>query len=118
LAYNPSIKRNDFKNIIRAAKRIESLVKIASNNWNIVDAFSDLDVGFFRSTSISVYNYKCWLNLVEMGNVLSEQDGKSRYLLKKQQESQSRKDELAKIYSTANINSSDLLSNVNWGDDE
>jgi hypothetical protein len=64
LSYNPNISSKDFKDIIRAAKRIESLIKVAAgNNYNIVDAFPNLYINFFKST-ISVHNYECWLKLV------------------------------------------------------
>jgi hypothetical protein len=115
LSYNPNISSKDFKDIIRAAKRIESLIKVAAgNNYNIVDAFPNLYINFFKST-ISVHNYECWLKLVETGREISEEEGKSIYLLKKEQENKARRDELANIYRLAN---SDLLSNINWEDDE
>jgi len=101
LNYNPNITMKDFKNILRAARRIESLVNIADNNWAIVYAFPNIDVNFFKSTTINVNNYESWLYLVEKGDTISEEEGKTIYLAKKQQESKLRKEKLFNIYHKA-----------------
>lgn len=99
---NVKITTNELKNILRAAKRIENLLKVADYNWSIIDAFPNVKVNFFRST-INVHDYEIWLKIVETGKTISIEEGKSMFLLKKQQEIKSRKDELSKIYCQANI---------------
>ncbi|GES98728.1 hypothetical protein GLOIN_2v1790357 [Rhizophagus clarus] len=99
-------------------RRIESLIKVANDNWGIIDAFPNVDINLFKLTSINVNNYEQWLNFVETGKTISEEEGKMIYLMKKKQENQSRKNELKNIYHQANItDSSDILSNINWGDE-
>ena len=54
---NVNITAKELKNILRAARRIENLLKVANNNWSIIDAFPNVKINFFRST-ISVHDYK------------------------------------------------------------
>ena len=75
----PKFFIGDFKMLIRAAKRIERLVAISNNNWGIIDVFPNLDVDFFKSTSISVVNYERFLKLVENGQLISIKDGNQLY---------------------------------------
>lgn len=110
---NIDITAKELKSILRAAKRIESLLKVANDNWSIIDAFSNVKVNFFRST-ISVHDYEIWLKIVETGQVITEGEGKLFYLLKKQQGIKSRKDKLLNIYRQANIDCSEFISNINW----
>jgi hypothetical protein len=116
LNYCNNMTAKEFKNILRAAKRIQNLLKIANDNWSIIDAFPNVKVNFFRST-INVHSYEVWLRIVETGKIISEEEGKSIYLLKKQQDIKSRRDELSKIYDLANISSSDIISNISWGEE-
>ena len=76
----------EFTNIIRAARRIKRLLNIANNNWGIVDAFPNLDVNFFKSTSINVNNYERWLSLVEFNKPITEEEGKKHYQQNKMKE--------------------------------
>lgn len=110
---NIDITAKELKSILRAAKRIESLLKVANDNWSIIDAFPNVKVNFFRST-ISVHDYEIWLKIVETGQVITEGEGKLFYLLKKQQGIKSRKDKLLNIYRQANIDCSEFISNINW----
>src|SRR5256884_8607449 len=103
-----NITAKELKNVLRAAKRIENLLKVANNNWSIIDAFPNIKINFFRST-INVYDYEIWLKIVETGTRISEGEGKSIHLQKKQQEIKSRNDELLKIYNLANINCSEII---------
>src|SRR5271154_1524246 len=102
-----NITANELKKILRAAKRIENLLKVANYNWSIIDAFPDVKVNFFKST-INVHDYEIWLKIVETGKKISEEDGKLIHLQKKQQENQLSKDELLKIYHLADINCSEI----------
>src|SRR6476660_8196820 len=55
----PKFLTENFKKIIRAAKRIERLVVgISGGNWGILYAFPNIDVDFFKSTSISATNFE------------------------------------------------------------
>src|SRR6266480_2751671 len=112
-----NIIAKELKNILRAAKRIENLLKVANNNWSIIDAFSNIKINFFRPT-INVHNYEIWLKIVETGTRISEGEGKSIHLQKKQQEIKSRNDELLKIYNLANINCSEIISNASWEEED
>ncbi|RGB23497.1 hypothetical protein C1646_774403 [Rhizophagus diaphanus] len=44
---------------LRSAKRIDRLLSLSNNNFLIVDIFPNLDVAFFKSSSINVAAYKC-----------------------------------------------------------
>ena len=101
------ITANELKKILRAAKQIKNLLKVANYNWSIIDAFPNVKVNFFKST-INVHDYEIWLKIVETGKKISEEDGKLIHLQKKQQENQLRKDELLKIYHLADINCSEI----------
>lgn len=95
------IKQTDISTIIRTAKRIEKLMNLSNNNWCIVDAFPNLDVSFFKSTSVSVAAYECWLKLVETGWNISEEEGQKIYLEKKAEENRLRESNLTRVYSLA-----------------
>ena len=45
--------------------------------------FPNLDVSFFRSTSVSVAAYESWLKIVETGEMISEDQGFEIYQEKK-----------------------------------
>jgi hypothetical protein len=110
---NTHVTAKELKTILRAARRIENLLKIANNNWSIIDAFPNVTINFFRST-INVHHYEIWLKIVETGKIISDEEGKSIYLSKKQEEIKSRKDTLTYIYQQANINYSEVISEINW----
>ena len=112
----PKIKESDLTSIIRAAKKIERLVGIANNNWGIVDAFPNLDVNFFKSTSINVNDYERWLKLVETDNMISEEEGKKLYQQNKMTEIKQRQQNIHNIYESANLGDlvKEVLSNTEW----
>ena len=74
-----NIIANELKKILRAAKRIENLLKVANYNWSIIDAFPNVKVNFFKST-INVHDYEIWLKIVKMEKKISEEDGKLIHL--------------------------------------
>jgi uncharacterized ubiquitin-like protein YukD len=43
----------------------------------------NLDINFFRSTSISIIAFECWLKIVKTDQILSEEDCHKIYLKKK-----------------------------------
>ena len=77
------IKQNDITNIIKAVRRIEYLIKLSKNNYSIIDTFSSLNVSFFKSITISVAAYKCWLKIVESEEMISGEEGQQIYLEKR-----------------------------------
>lgn len=92
------IKQNDITNIIKAARRIEYLIKLSKNNYSIIDTFPSLNVSFFKSTSISVAAYECWLKIVESKEMISEEEGQQIYLEKKKKECEQRENNLREVY--------------------
>ena len=67
---------------------------------------------------ISVYDYEIWLKIVGTGKIISEEESKSIYLSKKQEEIKSRKDILSTIYRQANINYLEIISEINWEEED
>jgi hypothetical protein len=92
------INQTDLSIIIKAAKRIERLINLSNYNWCIVDTLPNLDVNFFRSTSVSVAAFECWLKIVETGEIFSEKECQKIYLEKKEEENRLREDNLKKVY--------------------
>jgi len=54
-------------------------LKLAENNFNIIDAFLDLDVNFFTGTRLNTPNFEIWLMLVERNTIISAKQGKILY---------------------------------------
>jgi hypothetical protein len=96
------IQHNDIKIIIKAAKRIERLTNLSNGDWRVIDAVPNLDINFFRSTSISVIAFECWLKIVETNQILSEEDCHKIYLKKKDDDNKLRKDNIKKVYQLVN----------------
>ncbi|CAB4429590.1 unnamed protein product [Rhizophagus irregularis] len=71
----------------------------------------NLDINFFRSTSISVIAFECWLKIVETDQILSEEDCHKIYLKKKDDDNKLRKDNIKKVYQL--VNNDDELNNDN-----
>ena len=59
------LKKQTLSKLIRGGSRIRSLLEISNNNFNILDAFPDLQPNFFTSTSMNVINFERWLILVK-----------------------------------------------------
>jgi len=77
------IQHNDLKIIIKAAKRIERLTNLLNGDWWVIDMVPNLDINFFRSTSINVIAFECWLKIVETDQIHSEEYCHKIYLKKK-----------------------------------
>ncbi|PKY61511.1 hypothetical protein RhiirA4_486587 [Rhizophagus irregularis] len=105
------IQHNDLKIIIKAAKRIEKLTNLSNGDWRVIDMVPNLDINFFRSTSISVIAFECWLKIVETDQILSEEDCHKIYLKKKDDDNKLRKDNIKKVYQL--VNNDDELNNDN-----
>jgi hypothetical protein len=101
IEYSSKIKQNDINTIIREAKRVEQLLKLSDNNFVIIDIFPHLEVNFFKSTSINVAAYECWLKIVESGNIISEEEAQRIYSEKKSEEHKRRENILKEVYEKA-----------------
>ena len=106
------IKQNDITNIIKAARRIEYLIKLSKNNYSIIDTFPSLNVSFFKSTSISVAAYECWLKIVESEEMISGEEGQQIYLEKKKKECEQRENNLREVYKSVAQRSEDYTYDV------
>ena len=67
----------------------------------ILDAFSNLNISFFKSTSISVTTYEYWLKLVETEEIISENEGNKIYNDKKKEKNQKKGENFIRIYKSA-----------------
>ncbi|CAB4476267.1 unnamed protein product [Rhizophagus irregularis] len=92
---------------LRAAKRIDRLLSLSNKNFLIVDIFSNLDVVFFKSSSINVATYECWLKIIEMGEIISEEQGYEIYQQKKKEENSLRENILKQVYESAEYESAE-----------
>ena len=71
---------------------------ISRGNWGILDAFSNIDVDFFKSTSISAADFECFLKFVETGQLISKSDGNQLYQSIKSEQNQEREKYIQSIY--------------------
>lgn len=106
------IKQNDINSIIKGAKRIEQLINLSNNNYLIVDMFPNLEVNFFKSTSINVAGFECWLKIVELGTMISGDEGQKIYLKKKNDEHELRENNLREVYAAAHEYNNDPAYDV------
>lgn len=95
------IKLTTLTIILRAAKRIERLLNLSNRNFLIVDIFPNLDVAFFKSSSINVAAYESWLKIIETGEIISEEQGYEIYREKKKEENSLRENILKQVYESA-----------------
>jgi len=73
------LKKQTLSKLIRGGSRIRRLLEISNNNFNILDAFPDLQPNFFTSTSMNVINFERWLILVKKNIIISAKEGKDLY---------------------------------------
>lgn len=59
-----------------------------------------------------------WLKIVGTGKIISEEESMSIYLSKKQEENKSIKDILSTIYRQANVNYLEIISEINWEEED
>src|SRR6266498_2853353 len=67
----PRITNATILTVLNKAFRIKRLLAIASNNYNIVDAFLDLGSYFFTAKKMDVVNFERWLELVKTGELIT-----------------------------------------------
>lgn len=94
----PRIKNSTISTLLNRAVRVRRLLKIASGNYNIIDAFPDLEPYFFSAKKIGVINFERWLKLVETGQLISFEQGDKLYRDFKAEAKEKRKEDLNKIY--------------------
>ena len=75
----PRLHAKLISKLLKGALRIRRLLKLAENNFNIIDAFPDLDVNFFTGTRLNAPNFEIWLMLVERNTIISAKQGKILY---------------------------------------
>lgn len=72
------------------------MLDLAKNNYNIIDAFPDLQITFFTGTGLSAINFERLLKLVEKNNLISVKEGKSLYNKYKAESKKIRSENLSK----------------------
>lgn len=97
----PRIKSTAISTILNKASRVRRLLKIASNNLNIIDAFPDLDPYLFTAKKIGVVNFERWLELVRTNKLVSFEEGKQLYNDFKTELKRKRTENLNTIYNEA-----------------
>jgi hypothetical protein len=97
----PRIKNSTISTILNKAVRVRRLLKIASNNFNIIDAFPDLDSYLFTAKKIGVVNFERWLELVRTNELVSFEEGRQMYNDLKAEMKRKRTENLKKIYNEA-----------------
>jgi len=65
--------------ILSQAARIRRLLSEASNNYNVLYTFPDLNPNFFLPKKLTVVNFERWLKLVKTGELPSVGEGKKLY---------------------------------------
>ncbi|CAG8740316.1 19134_t:CDS:2 [Rhizophagus irregularis] len=96
----PRLKATTISTILNKAVRAKRLLEMASDNYNIVYAFSDLDPYLFTAKKIGVVNFERWLELVRTNQLVSRFDGKRLYKAFKNEAKRKRIEKLNKIYNT------------------
>uniref|UniRef100_U9T348 Uncharacterized protein n=1 Tax=Rhizophagus irregularis (strain DAOM 181602 / DAOM 197198 / MUCL 43194) TaxID=747089 RepID=U9T348_RHIID len=85
------------ENTIKTGKRIEKLISLSNREWGIIDAFPNLDINFFKSTTSNAA-YEVWLKLIETGLIMTKEEGQTIYNYKKIEENYLREYKLQRIY--------------------
>jgi hypothetical protein len=75
----PKIYAQTISKLIKGALRVRRLLELSNNNYNIIDAFPDLQPNFFTATGMSVVNYERWLVLVKTNTIISVKEGEILY---------------------------------------
>jgi hypothetical protein len=75
----PKIHTKTISKLVKGAIRIRRLLELSGNNFNIIDAFPDLQINFFTGTGLNATNFERWLLLVKNNRTISIKEGKSLY---------------------------------------
>ncbi|PKC59010.1 hypothetical protein RhiirA1_470077, partial [Rhizophagus irregularis] len=106
------------KQLKLTAKRIERLLNLANNNYNIFDAFPDLNITFFSANRMNTYNYERWLILVQTNNLVSADEGRRLYKEYKEKCKKERYEYLRNLYIGTNRRNDLLENEINDEKDE
>ncbi|GET61486.1 hypothetical protein GLOIN_2v1790357 [Rhizophagus irregularis DAOM 181602=DAOM 197198] len=97
-------------------------IGLPPNNENLKDNFEitsevnllkmeessfERNVVFFKSSSINVATYECWLKIIETGEIISEEQGYEIYQQKKKEENSLRENILKQVYESAEYESAE-----------
>src|SRR6266542_4914062 len=94
----PQITNAAISTVLNKAFRIKRLLAIASNNYNIVDAFPDLESYFFTVKKMGVVNFERWLELVRTGELITFKEGKQKHKISKVIINRKRAETLMNVY--------------------
>ena len=94
----PQISSATISTILNKAFRIKRLLKIASNNYNIIDAFPDLKPYLFIAKKMGVVNFERWLELVRTGTLITFKEGEQKYERSKAEIKRERDNILRSVY--------------------
>ena len=94
----PRIKNSTISTILNKASRIKRLLGMASNNFNIIDGFPDLEPYMFSAKRLSVINFERWLELIRTNNLVSFKEGEQLYKDFKAETKRKRNEKLNRIY--------------------
>lgn len=92
IAAQSTIKLSTISSLLIKASRVQRLLQIASNNYNILYSFPDLYPQFFSPTKLSVVNFERWLKLVETNELPPFEEGEKLYNEYKESAKQLRSD--------------------------
>lgn len=99
----PQITNAAISTVLNKAFRIKRLLAIASDNYNIIDAFPDLRPYLFTAKKIGVVNFERWLELVKTGKLITFKEGKKKYERSKAIINRERAEILSNVYRSKNI---------------
>ena len=94
----PQISSATISTILNKAFRIKRLLKIASNNYNIIDAFPDLKPYLFTAKKMGMVNFERWLELVRTGTLITFKEGEQKYERSKAEIKRERANILKSVY--------------------
>ena len=94
----PRLTNTAISTILNKGFRIKRLLEIASDNYNIIDAFPDLGTYLFTAKKMGVVNFERWLELVRTGNLITFKEGKQKYESSKARINRKRAEILRSVY--------------------
>ncbi|PKY57681.1 hypothetical protein RhiirA4_510525 [Rhizophagus irregularis] len=98
----PRITSAAISTVLNKAFRIKRLLAIASDNYNIINAFPDLGSYLFTAKKMGVINFERWLELVKTGKLITFKEGKQKYERSKAIINRERAEILRNVYQNKN----------------
>ncbi|CAB4496052.1 unnamed protein product [Rhizophagus irregularis] len=106
-------KTQDISIFIKTGKRIEKLISLSNREWEIIDAFPNLDINFFKSTTSNAA-YEVWLKLIETGLIMTKEEGQTIYNYKKIEENYLREYKFQRIYKSIQASDHDDTGSLRY----